>query len=257
MSDAWDPRQYERFRDERWQPFVDLAALVEPRPGLRVVDLGCGTGETTRWLHDTLGAATTLGIDRSAAMLARTRAAVVPGLRFEERAIEDFAASGTWDVVFSNAALHWVPDHPHLFDRLTRALADGGQLAVQVPTNFDDPAHVTADEVRQESPFRALLADMPHLGYEVLHPEAYATLLARLGYRAQHVRLQVYGHWLATRQDVVAWMQGTLLTAYRARLPAALYDEFLARFRARLLPRLDDTRPFFFPFKRLLLWARC
>jgi trans-aconitate 2-methyltransferase len=255
MSDAWDPCQYERFREERWEPFVDLVALVEPKPGLRVVDLGCGTGETTRWLHDTLGAGETLGIDRSPAMLARARSAVVPGLRFEPGTIEEFRARDAWDVVFSNAALHWVPDHPALFARLAAALRDGGQLAVQMPASFDGPSHVTAAEVATEAPFREHLDGAPR-GTPLLAPEAYAALLAALGFRAQHVRVQVYGHWLAERGEVVEWAKGTLLTAYRARLSPALYEEFVARYRARLLPRLVDTRPFFFPFKRLLLWAR-
>ena len=69
--DAWDPAQYERFRAERARPFVDLLALVRPRPGMRVVDLGCGTGELTARLHRELAAGETLGIDRSEAMLAR------------------------------------------------------------------------------------------------------------------------------------------------------------------------------------------
>ena len=72
MASSWDPAQYDRFRDERQQPFFDLLALVEPRPGMRVVDLGCGTGELTRTLHQRLAAADTLGIDASETMLARS-----------------------------------------------------------------------------------------------------------------------------------------------------------------------------------------
>src|SRR5262249_11951837 len=136
-EDAWDRVQYERFRDERQQPFFDLVALVRRQAGLRVVDLGCGTGELTARLHRELAAAETLGIDRSAAMLdgAATRAA--PGLRFREADIAAFRDVACWDLVFSNAALHWLPDHAELFARLTSALVPGGQLAVQMPDNFD------------------------------------------------------------------------------------------------------------------------
>src|SRR5438067_13793451 len=79
--DAWDPAQYERFRDERARPFLDLLALVRPCPGMRVVDLGCGTGELTARLHDELAAGETLGVDRSEAMLARARPRAKDGLR--------------------------------------------------------------------------------------------------------------------------------------------------------------------------------
>jgi trans-aconitate 2-methyltransferase len=70
------------------------------------------------------------------------------------------------------------------------------------------------------------------------------------------VRLQVYGHQLASRDEVVEWVKGTLLIDYQQRMPADLYDRFLQTYRARLLPRLADTRPYFYPFKRILFWAR-
>jgi len=143
----WSPDQYERFRGERAQPFWDLAALVESRPGMRVVDLGCGTGELTRALHEQLGAAETLGIDNSPEMLAKAPSAA--GLRFENAGIESFAGNNL-DLVFSNAALHWIPDHERLFGPLTAMLAPGGQLAVQMPANDDHPSHRTAAEVARE-----------------------------------------------------------------------------------------------------------
>src|SRR5262249_57814005 len=96
-ADAWNPAQYERFAAERRRPFDDLLALVRPRPGMRVVDLGCGTGELTRALHDHLGARDTLGVDRSPAMLAKSAAFVVPGLRFEQGDIADFGGARPWD----------------------------------------------------------------------------------------------------------------------------------------------------------------
>ncbi len=286
-ADAWNPTQYERFRAERAQPFFDLLALVQPTPGMRVVDLGCGTGELTAELHARLGARETLGIDRSAAMLERCVAHARPGLSFAPGDIAAFAATAGapatgattteatataaspaatptaatgFDLIFSNAALHWVPDHEGLLARLAAALADGGQLAVQVPANHDHPAPRTATELAAEEPFAGALAaaacggEAPHNA--VLRPEAYAALLDRLGFAEQHVRLQVYAHHLASREAVVEWVRGTTLTAYEQRLSPALFGEFLERYRARLLPRLADVRPLFFPFKRILLWGR-
>src|SRR5262245_10801044 len=93
MSDSkWNPDQYERFRNERQQPFFDLVALLEARPALRVVDLGCGTGELTRHLHAALQAAETLGIDSSETMLAKSRAFAGSGLSFQRQGIESFDA---------------------------------------------------------------------------------------------------------------------------------------------------------------------
>src|SRR5476651_1811098 len=144
MADSWNPTQYERFRRERAQPFHDLLALVEPRPDLRAVDLGCGTGDMTLVLQEKLRPRETLGIDRSASMLAKAPRA--DGLRFLEADIASFEG-GPFDLMFSNAALHWLPDHPALLRRLRSMLAPGGQIAVQMPASDDDPMHATAREV--------------------------------------------------------------------------------------------------------------
>jgi trans-aconitate 2-methyltransferase len=254
VDSAWDPAQYNRFRAERRQPFLDLLALVEPRPGLRVVDLGCGTGELTRVLHDRLPGAETLGLDSAESMLAESVAFATAGLRFARGDIGTFAADAAYDLIVSNAALHWLPDHAELFARLRRALAGGGQLAVQMPVNHDHPSHTVAAQLAGEPPFRDPLAGFT-VTTPVQAPVWYAAHLHRLGFRRQHVRVQVYGHLLAARDEVVEWVRGSLLTAYQRRLPADLWPAFLERYRARLLAALPDERPFFYPFKRLLLWG--
>src|SRR5215218_5888190 len=173
VTDTWDPGQYEQFQAERSVPFFDLLDLVEPCPGGRIVDLGCGTGELTRSLHERTGAASTLGIDSSRTMLAQSAQHARDGLTFELTDIAEWTPSEPVDVVLSNAALHWIDDHDALIARLTRALAPGGQLAVQVPTNHDHPSHLVAERVAVEEPFRTALG-----GYvrstPVLAPERYA-----------------------------------------------------------------------------------
>jgi trans-aconitate 2-methyltransferase len=261
-ADTWDPRQYDKFQHEREQPFFDLLALVRPKAGMRVVDLGCGTGTLTRTLHQQLGARETLGIDRSASMLAGTRdAEQPPGLRFEVGEIEAFAARASqapgeaYDLVFSNAALHWVDDHDALLGRLAGALAPGGQIAFQVPANHDHPSHLVADELTEVEPFRSVLGGW-HRPLTVLAPEAYARLLYRYGFPDPKVQLIVYPHVLASRDEVVEWVKGTLLTEYKRHLPGEVYDRFVDEYRSRLLARLDEARPFFYPFKRILCWGQ-
>jgi trans-aconitate 2-methyltransferase len=253
----WNPEQYNRFRDERARPFYDLLDLIEPRPAMRVVDLGCGTGELTRELHHHIDSRETIGIDNSPAMLAESGQFAGDGLTFRQGDIAGFPApdeEGAFDLVFSNAALHWLPEQEGLLTRLTSALTESGQLAVQVPANHDHPSHVIAAAVAAEPPFREALGGYTRQS-PVLAPEDYATLLDRLGFRAQTVRLQVYGHHLGAREDVIEWVRGTLLTDYEKRMPAALWPEFLKRYRERLLPELAETRPYFYPFKRILFWA--
>src|SRR5437763_3812414 len=140
--DTWNPVQYEKFRREREQPFFDLLALIDPVPGLRAVDLGCGTGKLTEELHVTLQARSTLGIDRSARMLEGIRdRRLPPGLAFDVGTIESFGGREQYDLIVSNAAFHWIEDHQALIPRLAATLARGGQLAFQVPAMHDDPTH--------------------------------------------------------------------------------------------------------------------
>jgi trans-aconitate 2-methyltransferase len=254
-KDAWDPETYARFAEERRRPFAELLALVAPIPGGRAVDLGCGTGDRTRELHDAIHAAETVGIDSSPAMLAKAEAHAGGGLRFEQGDLGRFAADEAFDLVFSNAALHWCGDHPGLLARLTRAVKPGGQLAFQVPDNFDHPSHRSAEEAASHEPFRSALGGAVHPRH-VLAPEAYASILDRLGYAEQNVRLQIYGIRLDSRRDIVAWVEGSLLSDYRGRLPAALYAEFLKRYRQILFAKVPDERPFFFTYRRVLAWGR-
>jgi trans-aconitate 2-methyltransferase len=148
-----------------------------------------------------------------------------------------------------------VEGHPALFERLTKALRPGGQLAIQVPMSFDDPSHLAAEEIASEEPYRAALGGWTPR-WPMLSPDGYATLLDRLGYVEQNVRVQVYPHRLGERDDVVEWLRGTLLTDYEKRLPADLFPGFLDAFRARIRADRPDTRPHFFPYTRLLLWAK-
>jgi trans-aconitate 2-methyltransferase len=250
----WDPEQYERFKAERSRPFFDLLALVRARPGMRVVDLGCGTGELTRELHEKLGAKETVGIDSSETMLAKGAGLAKDGLRFERGRIEEWEAAAPVDLVFSNAALQWVDGHPGLFGRFKAALAPGGQLAVQVPANEEHPSHVVIGEVARRSPFREALGGFVRTSSN-LPLDDYAALLDRLGFREMNVRMQVYPHRLASREDVIEWVKGTTLTDYAKRMTTEMYAKFLAAYREALFEKLDDTRPFFYGFKRMLIWG--
>ena len=243
---SWDVNQYERFKDERAQPFHDLVALIEPRPHMRIVDLGCGTGELTRALHEKLAAGETVGIDSSESML--QNASSSDTLHFERADIESFTADRPFDLVFSNAALHWIPNHEQLFTRLVRPIAPNGQLAVQMPANHEHPSHRIAAEV-------AVSFGIDPRAVNILAPENYAALLHRLGFTRQHVRIQVYGHLLPSTADVVEWTKGSTLTPYREALSAERYEEFLAEYAKQLVAAVGDQRPYFYTFKRLLMWA--
>lgn len=263
---TWDPDLYLKYRNERSQPFHDLLALVDVRPDMDLVDLGCGTGELTHILHKQLQARSTLGIDNSLEMLADVADAPVlrdlsnsppgtPGLRFGLADIDTFNPGPIFDLVLSNAALHWLPDHPALFTRLAAMLKPSGQLAVQMPRNEHHPGHTLAAELAREAPWADELGGFVQR-FNVDAPAAYAVLLHRLGFARTHVRLQVYSHHLADGAAVAEWLAGSLLTGYKRRLPPARYREFYAEYRRRVGAALGVGEPYLYTFERVLMWAR-
>lgn len=254
MPDTWNPDQYHLFQRERSQPFFDLLDLVRPHDAMRIVDLGCGTGELTAGAHQRLHAASTLGVDSSNAMLEKCAAHKTATLTFQSADIATFDPAEPLDLVLSNAALQWLPDHENLFRRFRDWLRPHGQLAIQMPCNFDHPSHVVARTVASEPEFaRRIVTERP--SQPVLSPELYAAWLHDLGFSTQHVRVQVYGHILPTRAHVVEWVRGTLLTSYERQLPPNVFAQFLTRYKERLLPQLGTRDPYFYAFKRLLIWA--
>lgn len=253
MGDSWNPEIYQRFKNERSQPFYDLCALVEERPEMRAADLGCGPGDMTVRLHEQLGARETIGLDSSPNMLAQALPRAGQGLRFVPGRIEEFPLEGRFDLIFSNAALQWLENHEALFEQFAARLAPGGQLAVQVPYNEESEFHRAARDAAVE--FREPLKGyVRHL--TALRPEAYSQLLYRLGFTEQRVFLRIYPHVVESLDAVVEFYRGSLLTAYEARLDGATYERFVARYREILHERFTDARPFFFPFPRILLWGK-
>jgi trans-aconitate 2-methyltransferase len=258
----WDPRQYRKFTAERARPFWDLVALIATdRPIRRAVDFGCGDGALTTEAAERLGTVDIVGIDNSPAMLVEAAEHAKPGVRFELGDIGAWGGheGGALDLVLANASLQWVPGHRDVLARWTSTLARHGQLAVQVPSNAGHASHLLAGEVAATEPFASAFEGPPppdQVAANVLLPEDYSTLLHDLGFADQVVRLQVYGHVLDSTAAVVEWVRGTTLTRFFKRLPAELHEPFVEAYRRALLARLGEHTPYFYPFKRILMWGR-
>jgi trans-aconitate 2-methyltransferase len=253
QGDGWDPEQYGMFAAERAQPFWDLVGLIE-------VPLG-GFGRSAA-VTEKLGIEEMVGIDSSDAMLAAAREGVGccdDRLRFARGDVGKWTGRGDHDLVIANASMHWVPDHPEVLARWWAALAPGGQLAVQVPANADHPAHRIANQVAATEPFLSAFNSLPPpdpVAQNVLPPEQYATVLDELGAVDQHVRLQVYPHHLESVGAVVEWVKGSSLTRFTKLLDPVLGEQFVDAIRTRVIDALGDQSPYFYPFKRILMWAR-
>lgn len=247
----WDPNLYHKFQAERSAPFFDLLALVELRPNLKVVDLGCGTGELTRHLADALPGSDVTGLDSSSQMLEKAAAYASPRLRFEQG--DQAQLDGEWDLIFSNAALQWSENHGELISRLYERLLPGGQMAVQVPSNHNHISHQIYREVASEEPFKTVLNGFQRYA-PVLSIDEYAQLFFKCGAEDINVFEKIYAHVLEDSDAVVEWISGTALVPYFERL-GEHKESFVNAIRVKIKAALPAS-PVFYPFRRTLFSAR-
>jgi trans-aconitate 2-methyltransferase len=247
----WEPEKYLTFAAERTRPAAELLARVSYETPRRVVDLGCGPGNSTRLLRDRWPDAHVTGVDSSEEMLAEARAHA--GIEWQRSALETWCPGAPLDVIFSNAALHWLGDHPALFPRLMEALAPGGVLAVQMPSNFASPSHRLVHDVASEGPWHATLA--PRLRPDPVHePAAYYRILAPHAKRLDIWQTE-YLHVLAGDNPVADWTRGSLLVPLLGALGETERGAFEAEYRRRVkaaYPPEADGRTLY-PFKRLFI----
>ncbi len=254
---AWDSVQYLRFERERTQASHDLVrriALAAPRT---IVDLGCGPGNSTRVLRERWPAARVLAVDSSAEMLETARSTDT-GVDWEQGDIASWTPAAPVDLVFSNAALQWLPHHDHLVRNVWSHVGSGGALAFQVP----------APGLQRERWAGALRAVLGRPGWEgiasgyrppenVLSSEGYYDLLSPTAGRVDLWDTE-YLHVLPGVTAVVEWVKGTALRPILARLPGdGDRRRFLSDLEEELaliyLPRPDGR--VLFPFLRRFVIA--
>lgn len=253
---SWDPNQYLRFADQRLRPALDLLAQVPLQAPARVVDLGCGPGNTTTILKQRFPQADVLGVDGSAEMLAKARAAA-PDCRFVQGDFFTWVPDGAPpELIYSNAALHWVGEHQALFPRLMALLPEGGVLAVQMPAMHDAPLRRQQIEVAKHGPWAELLRDAG-FARDILSPGEYYDLLRPMAAELD-IWETTYLHVLSGEDAVVQWAAGSSLRPFLDRLPPELQAGFRTAYAEALRPhyprRADGAT--LLPFRRLFVLAR-
>ncbi|MBS0470361.1 MAG: trans-aconitate 2-methyltransferase [Proteobacteria bacterium] len=251
---TWNPATYLAFADERTRPAAELLARVPNIAPGRVVDLGCGPGNSTELLCARWPDAKIEGLDSSPDMLVKARASGVAA-DWIEADVATWQAAAPYDVIFSNATFQWLGGHPELLPRLAGYVKSGGTFAFQVPHNMDAPSHVLMRETASNGPWAQRLADVREVS--VLPPEAYYDILKPHA-AAVDIWETEYLHVLSGEDAVYHWVSGTGLRPFVQALDAGERDAFVAAYKARLnaaYPRRADGATLF-PFKRLFVIAR-
>lgn len=253
--DTWSAEQYLKFSVPRLRPGLELLARVPLEAPARVLDLGCGTGDLTRAIAERYPKAHVTGLDSSGDMLAKARQ-TESAIEWIEADLSAWQPRDPVDLVYANAVLHWVPDHPAAFAHLAALLQPAGALAVQMPQNFAAPSHALLREVASAPPWKDKLVGAT-LRDPVADPPVYYGLLADLGFSTIDIWETEYLQVLRGADAVLEWVKGTTLTPVLAALDPAEGADFLAAYGARLraaYPTRSDGSTLY-PFRRLFLVA--
>ena len=254
---AWDPRQYSRFDAERDRAALDLLLrLPTDLEPCEIWDLGCGAGQHAALLKRRHPNARVHGLDSSAEMLARARG-LGADVDWRQGDIADWRPDTPADLILANASLHWLPDHPGLFRRLTAALAPRGVLAIQMPMAHESRHHTILRAVAAEAPWAGRLDRVRPIA-PLMPAEACYEMLAETC-DGIDIWSTTYLHALSGPDAVLEWMKGTALRPFLAALDdPAMRGDFLSALGARLCAAFP-SRPdgvTLLPFPRLFLVAR-
>jgi trans-aconitate 2-methyltransferase len=251
----WDPEQYLKFERERTQPSIDLAARIDVPSPRRIIDLGCGPGNSTAVLHRRWPEAEITGLDSDEEMLRAARRDY-PRHYWLQQDAASWESRGGFDIVFSNALLQWLPDHAAAINRWFQAVEPGGALAVQIPVNFKSPIHQHILEVADDARWQTELTSAKRALY-AQEPGNYYGILSPLSNRIE-IWLTEYCHILSSAEDIIEWMRGTGLRPLINSLTTAVDRK---RFEAEVLARVKQSYPpqtdgrVLFPFRRLFFIA--
>jgi len=248
---TWDANPYLQFANERTRPALDLVARINVSHPARIIDLG----NSTALLRNRWPEADIAGLDSPAEMIAAASQAY-PTEKWFLADAASWTADSPFDIVFSNAALQWLPNHAILFPHLMAQLTPSGVLAVQMPSHYESPLHQVLLEVANDDLWRHHM-DAPRTALTKEHSSVYYNMLQPLTSRIDLWETE-YFHILDSPQSIVDWFRGTGLRPFLEALETEEQKEHFERMLlagyTRAYPRQKDGRVLF-PFRRLFVVA--
>ena len=254
MSD-WNPEQYEKFIKDRTQPAIDLANRLEVKEVKRILDLGCGTGNSTRILKDRFSDAMVFGADNSDEMLAKAKK-THPDIEFIHLDVggDLSEVKERFDIVFSNACIQWIPNHKILLPKLMSLIKHGGVLAVQIPIQSEHPVHIIMKELVITSKWKDKLSQR---NYNNLSTSDYYDVLSGISDDFEMWET-IYCHRMPNYESIIEWYKGTGLRPYLEQLSETDAEDFVSDVYRELKNRykIQSNGEIMFRFPRLFFIAK-
>jgi trans-aconitate 2-methyltransferase len=250
---GWDPEKYLQFESERTLPCRDLVARIRlPEPS-DIADLGCGPGNSTAVLSERWPRANILGVDSSDEMLRKARASGVKA-KWLLSDLREWRPEGRFDLVFSNATLHWIPRQHVEIPRLMTFVSEGGALAFQIPTRAGAWRTAMRDVLRLPE-FRKSVSKGTTYNHS-RGPGYYFDMLAPLSKKVEIWETE-YVHVMPGPEAIVEWTRGAGLRPVLDQLHEGARAHFLDRYGRQIAKEYRRTASgeVLFPFDRLFVVA--
>lgn len=251
----WNSDQYLKFQNERTQPAVDLVNRISLIRPMKIIDIGCGPGNSTRVLADKFKEAYILGIDNSKNMIDKAMMQY-PELAFKLYDIQNGVSTldNDYDIVFSNACIQWVPHHTQLIKNLFSLLREGGALAIQIPINYCEPIHEIIHSISTSQKWKTFF-NIPRV-FHILTQNEYFDILSDLT-QSFFIWETAYYHIMKSHHAILEWYRGTGLRPYLEALPQDRIKEYEDDITKQIIERypVQKNGKVIFRFPRLFLLA--
>ena len=236
MSDTktyqWNANDYTQNSSAQFEWAGELISKLHLKGNESLLDIGCGDGRVTALLAERLPHGSVLGIDNSSTMIKLAQQnhppSHYPNLAFQKLDARDLAFDNQFDVIFSNAVLHWVPDHFSLLKRIKKALKKPGRILLQMggKGNADEMVSVVHDLIKREK-WRSYFPNDLAFPYYFHSDEEYRKWLEDAGFDAVRVELVPKDMQQKGQEGLAGWLR-TTWHPYTELVPPNLVEEFIA-----------------------------
>lgn len=252
----WNSEIYEKFKNNRIQPSIDLTNRIELNNCKRIIDIGCGSGMSTIVLRKKWESAEIIGVDYSENMLNKAKERIEDVTWIKKDCSKPIKDLGKFDIVFSNAFLQWIKNQEEFLVNTRDIISENGILAMQIPA-FDQMIASAAIRQGAESFNKELFKGIENENCHNMSLGEYYDILDKY-YSDVEIWQTNYQHIMESHQAIIEFLSGTALNPYFSRLDEEQKQEFLKVLTEKIKKTysIQKNGKILFEFKRIFILAK-